>query len=159
LWAEAKIKIIVFMNVLLGSKADAEAHFGAKSVMAINLLGMNFQGEKAWKFTPNGMNEGYEATIGLFNEKVRYVAFKKMSSKPWDEGDVRSCLMHIAPYSAWSTKPGSDYFDYSEKEGEKVIAEVTGWYSAKYRHAIIYVPTLTGEVAILPDRSSLDPKI
>jgi len=102
---------------------------------------------------------GYEVTIGMFNEKVRYVAFKKMSSKPWDEADFRACLMHIAPYFAWSTKPGSDYFDYSEKEGEKVIAEATGWYSAKYRHAFIYVPTLTGEVAILPDRSSLDPKI
>jgi len=46
------------MNILLGSKANAEAHFGAKSVMAINLLGMNFQGEKAWKFTPTGMNVG-----------------------------------------------------------------------------------------------------
>lgn len=147
------------MNVLLGSKADAEAHFGSKSVMAINLLGMNFQGEKAWKFTPTGMNEGHEVTIGLFNDKVRYVAFKKMSSKPWDEGDIRSCLMHIARYSAWSIKPGSEYFDCSEKDGEKVIVEATGWYSARYRHAFIYVPVLAGEVAISPDRSSLDPKI
>jgi len=56
------------MNVLLGSKVGSEAHFGSKSVMAINLLGMNFQGEKAWKFTPPGMNEGFEITIGLYND-------------------------------------------------------------------------------------------
>lgn len=69
------------LNVLLGSKAEAEAHFGSKSVMAINLVRMINQGEKAWKFTSAGMNVGYETTIGIFNGKVRYAAFRKMSSK------------------------------------------------------------------------------
>jgi len=147
------------MNVLLGSKVGSEAHFGSKSVMAINLLGMNFQGEKAWKFTPPGMNEGFEITIGLYNDVVRYAAFQKMSSKKWEEGDIRVCLMHIGPFQCWASKPGSEYFDYAEKTGEKVLAEATGWYSQRYKYAFIYVPVVEGQVAIIPDRSALDKKI
>lgn len=105
------------------------------------------------------MNEGFEITIGLYNDVVRYAAFKKMSSKKWEEGDIRVCLMHIGPFQCWASKPGPEYFDYAEKTGEKVLAEATGWYSQKYKYAFIYVPVVEGQVAIIPDRSALDKKI
>lgn len=127
--------------------------------MAINLLGMNPEGEHAWKFSAQAMNEGFEVTIGVFSDKIRYVAFKKKSPKKWEEADIRSCLNNIASYSQWSSKPGSDCFDYSEKlpTGENI--DVTGWYTSKRKLLFVYVPCLTGDPTLTPDRGALDQKI
>ena len=94
------------MNIFLLSRAEVEKTVGKKSVMTPNLLGMNLQGEKAFLITSSSMNEGYDITIGFFNNKARYLVFKKKSSTRWNEADVRVTLMQVGPFSNWSSKPG-----------------------------------------------------
>jgi len=125
-------------------------------VLTPNLLGMNVQGEKAFKITSESMNEGYEVIFGFFNDKARYALFRKVSPKPWEEADMRVGMLQIGRLKNWSIT--SDFADYTEKEGENVIAEATGWSPAR-KYSFFYVPTLRGEVPILPDKSSLDLKL
>jgi hypothetical protein len=146
------------MNILLQSKKAVEAHFGKKATMATNLLDMVGEGEQAFGFLMGSMDAGYEITVGFFNDKSRYVSFRKRSGKKWDESDLRSVLMQIGSYSNWSSKPGSDFFDYVEKNGDKIVAEATGWNTPKRKYAFVYVPTVPGEFGLIPDRSSIDPK-
>jgi hypothetical protein len=147
------------MNLLLLSRAEVERAVGKKSVMTPNLLGMNLQGEKAFLITSPSMNEGYDLTIGFFNNKARYLVFKKKSSTRWNEGDVRVTLMQVGPFSNWSSKPGSDFFDYLEKEGNEIIAEATGWQTPRRKYCFIYIPVVQNEVLIAPDKAALDAKI
>jgi hypothetical protein len=101
----------------------------------------------------------WELTVGLFNDKVRDVRFKKRTAAKWVEGDLRAVLMQIGPYSNWSRSPtDSDYFDFAEKEGDKVIASATGWQTPLRSQAFIYVPTPPGEIGILPDKTAVDQK-
>jgi hypothetical protein len=147
------------MNLLLLSRAEVERAVGKKSVMTPNLLGMNLQGEKAFLITSPSMNEGYDLTIGFFNNKARYLVFKKKSSTKWNEGDIRVTLMQVGPFSNWSSKPGSDFFDYLEKEGNEIIAEATGWQTPRRKYCFIYIPVVQNEVLIAPDKAALDAKI
>lgn len=146
------------MNILLKPKDEVEAQFGKKATMATNLLNMVGQGEKAFGFLTGDMDSGFDITVGFFNDTARYVAFKKRSGRKWEESDLRSVLMQIGPFSNWSSKPGSDFFDYAEKSGGKIVAEATGWQSPKRRYAFVFVPTLAGEIGLLPDKSALDQK-
>ena len=70
---------------------------------------------------------------------------------------MRMGMLQIGRLSNWSIT--SDFADYTEKEGENVIAEATGWQSPARKYSFFYVPTLRGEVPILPDKSSLDLKL
>ena len=144
------------MNILLKAKNEVEAQFGKKATMAANLLNMVGQGEKAFGFLTGDMDSGFDVTVGFFNDIARYVAFKKRSGWKWEESDLRSVLMQIGPFSNWTSKPGSDFFDYAEKSGGKIVAEATGWQSPKRHYAFAFVPTLDGEIGILPDKSALD---
>ena len=147
------------MNIFLLSRAKVEKTVGKKSVMTPNLLGMNLQGEKAFLITSPSMNEGYDLTIGFFNNKARYLVFKKKSSTSWNEADVRATLMQVGPFSNWSSKPASDFFDYLEKDDDKIVAEATAWQTPKKKYCFIYIPVVEGEVAIAPDKGALDVKI
>jgi hypothetical protein len=146
------------MNILLQSKKGVEAHFGKQAMIAGNLLNMVGQGEKAYGFLLGTMDAGFEVTVGFFNDKARYVAFKKRSGRTWEESDLRATLVQIGPFSNWTTKPDSDYLDYIEKAGEKVVAEATGWKTPRRKYDFIYVPIVAGEIGIAPDKSSIDPK-
>jgi hypothetical protein len=147
------------MNILLKPKNEVEAHFGKKATMATNLLNMVGEGEKAFGFRTGDMDSGFDITVGFFNDIARYIAFKKRSGRKWEESDLRSVLMQIGPFSNWSSKPGSDFFDYVEKSSSKiVVAEATGWQSPKRHYAFAFVPTLDGEIGLLPDKSALDQK-
>jgi hypothetical protein len=146
------------MNLLLQTKQDAEKRFGKKATMAPNLLGMVAEGEKAYGFLTGDMSEGFEITIGLFNGKVRYAAFKKRSGTTWGEGDLRAVLMQIGKYSNWSVKPGADFFDYVEKNGKDIVAEATGWQTPRRRYALVYVADVPGEIGLLPDKTAIDQK-
>jgi hypothetical protein len=146
------------MNILLKPKKEVEAHFGKKATMATNLLNMVGQGEKAFGFLTGDMDAGFEITVGFFNGIARYVAFKKRSGRKWEESDLRAALMQIGSFSNWSSKPGSDFFDYAEKSNSKIVAEATGWQSPKRHYAFAFVPTVDGEIGILPDKSALDQK-
>ncbi len=146
------------MNILLQSKKDVETQFGKKATMATNLLSMVGQGERASGFLLGAMDAGFDVTVGFFNEKARYAAFRKRSGKKWEESDLRSVLLQIGPFSNWSSQPGSDFFDYTEKSGDKIVAEATGWNTPKRRYAFVFIPVVAGEVGIAPDRSSIDPK-
>jgi hypothetical protein len=146
------------MHLLLQTKEDAEVHFGKKATMAPNLLGMVAQGEEAFGFLTGDMSEGFEVTIGVFYEKIRYVAFKKRTGTPWGEGDLRAVLMQIGKYSNWSIKPGSDFFDYEEKKGRTVIAEATGWQTSRRRYAFVYVADVPADPGLLPDKTAIDQK-
>src|SRR5204862_7574192 len=99
------------MNILSQTKEDVEAHFGKKATMAPNLLGMVGQGEEAFGFLTGDMDEGFEITVGFFNGKARYVAFKKRTGTPWGEGDLREELMQIGEYTNWSGTPDSEFID------------------------------------------------
>src|SRR6266446_5532311 len=121
------------MNILLQTKEEIETHFGKKATMAPNLLGMVGQGEEAFGFLTGDMDEGFEITVGFFNGKARYVAFKKRTGTAWGEGDLRTALMQIGRYSDWSVKPSSDFFDYTEKRGKETVAEASGWQTP-HRH-------------------------
>src|ERR1700687_2803876 len=133
------------MNLLLQTKEDAEKHFGKKATMAPNLLGMVGQGEKAFGFLTGDMSEGFDITVGYFNEKARYIAFKKRTGTPWGEGDLRASLTQIGRWSNWSVKPDSDFFDYVEKDQKKVVmAEATGWQTPKRHYAFAYVADVPG---------------
>ena len=147
------------MNILLLSRAQVEKAVRKKSVFTPNLLGMNLQGEKAFLITSPSTNEGYDLTIGFFNNKARYLVFKKKSSTKWNEADVRVTLMQVGPFSNWSSKPASDFFDYLEKEGDKIIAEATAWQTARRKYCFVYIPVVQGEVPIAPDKGALDAKI
>ena len=146
------------MNLLLQTKQDAEVHFGKKATMAPNLLGMVGQGEEAFGFLTGDMSEGFEITIGFFNAKARYLAFKKRTGTPWSEGDLRASLMQIGRYSDWSVKAGSEFFDYAEKAGKKILAEASGWQTPRRRYAFVYVPDVAGEIGIIPDKMAIDQK-
>ena len=115
------------MNLLLQTQEEAEIHFGKKATMAPNLLGMVAQGEKAVGFLTGDMSEGFDVTLGLFDEKIRYAAFAKRSGSSWGEGDLRAVLMQVGKFSNWSVKPSSDFFDYEEKKGRTIVAEASGW--------------------------------
>jgi hypothetical protein len=147
------------MNILLQTKAEVETHFGKKATMAPNLLGMVGQGEEAFSFLTGEMDEGFDITVGFFNGKARYVAFKKRTGTPWGEGDLRAALMQIGKYSNWSVKPASEFFDYAEKRKKKgVIGEATGWQTPRRRYAFAYIPDVPGEIAIMPDKTAIDHK-
>ena len=146
------------MNILLKAKNEVEAQFGKKATMATNLLNMVGQGEKAFGFLTGDMDSGFDITVGFFNDIARYVASKKRSGRKWEESDLRSVLMQIGPFSNWSSKLGSDFFDYVEKSSGKIVAEATGWQSPKRHYAFPFVPTLDGEIGILPEKSALDQK-
>lgn len=146
------------MNLLLQTKQDAETHFGEKATMAPNLLGMVAQGEKAFGFLTGDMDQGFEITVGFFNEKARYLAFKKRTGTPWGEGDLRAALMQIGAYSNWTVKPSSDFFDYLEKAGRKVVAAATGWQTPRRQYCFVYVPDVAGDIGLLPDKTAIDQK-
>jgi len=147
------------MNILLKSLREVEAHFKKKATMASNLLDMVGQGEKAHGFLTGTMDDGWDVTVGFFNDKARYVRFKKRTATKWTEGDLRAVLMQIGPYSNWSRSPAdSDYFDYAEKQGDDVIASATGWQTPARERIFIYVPTVPGEFGIIPDKTAIDQK-
>jgi hypothetical protein len=66
--------------------------------------------------------------------------------------------MQIGKYSNWTIKPGSDFFDYAEKDGKKVVAEATGWQTPQRHYCFTYVPDVPGEVGLLPDKTAVDQK-
>ena len=146
------------MNILLQTKESAEGHFGKAAVMAPNLLGMVGEGERAFAFLTGDMSQGFEITLGFFNEKARYAAFKKRTGTPWGEGDLRAALMQIGAYSNWSVKSSSDFFDYTEKAGKQIVASATGWQTPRRRYVFAYVPDVAGEVGLLPDKTAIDQK-
>src|SRR5438552_9248281 len=144
------------MNILLQTKEEIEAHFGKSATMAPNLLGMVGQGEEAFGFLTGDMSEGFEITVGFFNGKARYVAFKKRTGTPWGEGDLRAALMQIGKYSNWSVKPASEFFDYAEKRKTVVVGEATVWQTPRRRYAFVYVAVVAGEVGIMPVEITTD---
>jgi hypothetical protein len=146
------------MNLLLQTRDAAEQYFGKRAVMAPNLLGMVGQGEKAFAFLTGDMSEGFQVTCGFFNSKARYLAFQKRTGSPWGEGDLRAALMQIGDYANWAIKAGSDFFDYTEKAGKEIVAEASGWQTPRRRYAFAYIPFLSGEVGIIPDKTAIDHK-
>jgi hypothetical protein len=148
------------MNILLQGKEDAEAHFGQRATIAINLLEMVGRGERAFGFLTGDFNQGFDITVGFFKGLARYIAFKKRSGTAWNEGDTRAALTQIGRYSNWSIQPGSgaDFFDYVEKKGDEVVAEATGWQTRARRYAFAYVADVPGEIGLLPDKTALDQK-
>jgi hypothetical protein len=146
------------MNILLQAKEQVEAHFGKQATMAPNLLGMVGQGERAFGFLTGDMSQGFDITVGFFNGKARYVAFKKRTGSPWNPGDLRASLSQIGRYSDFVFKAGSDFFDYLEKKGGQIIAEATGWQSPQRRYCFVYIPDVAGEVGLMPDKTALDQK-
>jgi hypothetical protein len=146
------------MNILLQRKEDVEARFGQQATMAVNLLGMVNRGERAFGFLTGAMDEGFDITVGFFNEKARYIAFKKRTGTAWGDGDLRAALMQIGRYSNWSVNPGSEFFDYVEKQGDQIVAEATGWKTPKRRYAFVYVGDVPGEIGLLPDKTAIDQK-
>lgn len=146
------------MKVLLQSLPDVETHFGKKATMAISLLDMVNQGERAFGFLMGSMTAGFDVTVGFFNDKARYASFKKRTASAWNEGDTRAVLSQIGRFGDWSYKPGSDYFDYTEKGGDNIVAEATGWQTPARTYAFLYVPNVDGEIAIMPDKNALDQK-
>ena len=126
--------------------------------MEPNLLGMVSQGEETFGFLTGDMSEGFEIMIGFFNDKARYIAFKKRTGTPWNEGDLRATLMQIGKYSNWTVKTGSDFFDYVEKAGKKIVAEAAGWQTPRRRYVFVYVPDVADEIGIIPDKTAIDQK-
>jgi hypothetical protein len=146
------------MNLLLKTKKDAETHFGKKATIATNLLGMVNQGEKAYGFLTGDMDEGFEITVGFFNAKARYIAFKKRTGTAWVESDLRATLSQIGRYSDWSVKAGSDFFDYVEKEDKQIVAEASGWQTPRRKYCFAYVPNVPGDIGLIPDKTAIDQK-
>src|SRR5439155_11831049 len=146
------------MNILLQTKEDVEQHFGKQGTFEANLLGMVAEGEKTFGFRTGDMSQGFEIRVGFFNDKARYVAFKKRTGAPWNEGDLRATLSQIGRYSDWTVKPDSDFFDYVEKKGDQVVAEATGWQTPKRKYDFAYVADVPGEVGLVPDKTSVDQK-
>jgi len=148
------------MNILLQAKKDIEAFFGKKGTIAPNLLDMVGQGEKAFGWLLGSMDNGFDLTIGFFDSNARYVAFKKRSGTKWTEADVRACLITIGDIHNWSPTSGAEFFDYVEREDGKpdgkILASATGWHTTKRRYAFVYVPTVPGEIALIPAKDSLD---
>ncbi len=50
----------------------------------------------------------------------------------------------------------SDFFDYIEKQGDRMIVCVQGWQSPRRKYCFLCVPSLPGGLTILPDKSKLD---
>ena len=146
------------MNILLQTKDEVEKRFGETATIAPNLLGMVGHGEEAFGFLTGDMTEGFDITVGCFNGRARYVAFKKRTGTPWGESDLRAALMQIGKYSNWSVKFGSEFFDYAEKRKKGLISEATGWQSPRRRYAFVYVPDVPGEIGIMPDKNAIDQK-
>jgi hypothetical protein len=146
------------MNLLLQTKKDIETHFGKKATIAPNLLGMVNEGEKACGLLTGDMSQGFDITVGFFNGKARYLAFKKRTGTAWGEGDLRAALMQIGKYANWSVKPGADFFDYAEKDGKEIVAEATGWQTPRRRYVFVYVPDVPGEIGLIPDKTAIDQK-
>ena len=148
------------MNILLQSKSAVEAFFQKQSTIATNILDMVGEGEKAFGWLLGSMDNGFDLTVGFFNDKARYVAFKKRSGSQWTDADVRGCLMLIGDIHNWSTITGQQFFDYSERENGiatgKILATATAWHTPQRRYAFAYVPTVPGEIAILPAKDSVD---
>jgi hypothetical protein len=144
------------MNILLQSLAQVEAHFGKTSTFEPNLLDMVAQGEEARGFLTGTMDDGWEVRVGFFNDKARYVRFKKRTATKWTDGDLRAVLMQIGPYRNWQIS--GDYVDYTEQQGDNVVATATGWQTPARQRAFIYVPDVPGDVAIVADQTSIDQK-
>lgn len=147
------------MNILLQSKQNVEKFFAKQAVFANNILDMVNEGEKAWGFHSGGIGTGFNITIGFFDDKARYVGFKKNGPGYFAEADLRAVLSQFGPYTNWTISPGSEYLDYVEKEGDKIVATATGWYAAKGIVAFVYLPHVDGQVPIIPDRVAVDAKL
>jgi hypothetical protein len=146
------------LNLLLQTKQDAEVHFGKQATMAPNLLGMVGQGEEACGFLTGDAEQGFDVTVGFFNDKARYVAFRKRTGTAWTEGDLRAVLMQVGKYSNWSVKAGSDFFDYEEKKARALVAEASGWQTPRRHYAFVYVADVPGEIGLIPDKTAIDQK-
>jgi len=146
------------MNILLKTKEDVEEQFRKKATMAVNLLGMVDVGEEAFGFLTGEMDEGWDITVGFFNQKARYIAFKKRTGTKWSEGDLRVCLTQIGRYKDWSFESNPEYFDYVEKKGDEIVAEAIGWKPKNRGYAFVYIPYVPGEIALMPDKTALDQK-
>jgi hypothetical protein len=148
------------MQLLLQSKKNVEDYFGKKGTMATNLLDMVAQGEKAFGWLLGAMDNGFDLTVGFFDDKARYVAFKKRAGTRWTQSDVRVCLMVIGDMSNWTWPANSEFFDYRERQGGQpngpIIASATGWHTPRRRYAFMYVPIVPGEIALVPARDSID---
>ena len=97
-------------------------------------------------------------TVGFFNEKARYIAFKKRTGTKWSEGDLRTVLTQIGRYKDWSFEANPEYFDYIEKKGDEIVADATGWKPKTRGYAFVYVPHVPGEIGQIPDKTALDQK-
>lgn len=64
----------------------------------------------------------------------------------------------IGPYSNWKKSDDPEYFDYTEKQGDTVVATATGWQTPTRTRAFVYVPDVPGEIGIMPDRTAVDQK-
>ena len=126
--------------------------------MAINLLDMVDEGEEAYGFLTGSMDDGFDITVGFFNDKARYAAFKKRTATLWNEGDLRTVLSQIGRYADWSREAGSDYFDYTEKQGANIVAEASGWQTPLRTYAFVYIENVDGDVTIMPDKNAVDQK-
>ena len=126
------------MKILLKSKAAVENHFGKTATFAGNLLNMVAQGESTCGFLTGTADAGFEVTVGFFNEKARYAAFRKRSGRRWEEADLRAVLMQIGPWGNW-IKPITEFVEYIEKNGTDIVAEATGWQTPTRRYAFIYL--------------------
>jgi hypothetical protein len=146
------------MNILLQSKPAVESHFKKSAVFCGNLLDMVGQGEACWGFLTGAADDGWEITVGFFNEKARYVAYKKRSGERWGEGDLRTVLMQIGPFANWSVKAGANFFDYVEKRGDSILAQATGWQTPERNYAFVYIPTVEGDIDLLPVKGAVDKK-
>jgi hypothetical protein len=147
------------MNILLKSLKELEAHFAKKATMASNLLDMVGQGEKAYGFLTGTMDDGWDVTVGFFKDGARYVRFKKRTATKWTDRDLRAVLMQIGPYANWSRTPAdSDDVDYTEKQGDNIVATATGWQTPNRKRAFIYVPDVPGDTGIMPDPTAIDQK-
>jgi hypothetical protein len=148
------------MNILLQKQTDVEAFFNKKATMAPNLLDMVGQGEEASGWLLGSMDNGFDLTVGFFSDNARYIAFKKRSGTLWTEADTRACLLLIGDIHNWSTITGAQFFDYVEREdgkpNGKVLASATGWNSPERKYVFVYVPTVPGEIALLPAKDSID---
>src|SRR5262249_13092683 len=144
------------VNILLQSLAQVEEHFRKNAMIAPNLLDMVGQGEKAYLFLTGTMDDGWDVTVGMFNDKARYVRFKKRTASKWTDADSRGVLMQIGHFGNWQLSGGDA--DYREKEGEKVLATAPGWLPPEPPRAFIYVPDFPGEVGVMPAKTGVNQK-
>ncbi len=171
--------------MILGTKKAEVDRLLGKPVLTANILGLNHSGEKAFSY-PQG---AFEIIVGYINDIARYVALvrKRGPLVALTPSELSAAMTLNAPAALWALetaavptpKPATSkskktpakiktgagpttYLTYIERDPkvkDRVTKELFGWVPAASPYAFFYLPSLEGQLPLVPSEWAVEQKL